>query len=72
MPPVGGVVVDGQQPQQGATVLRSCSHQQLDCSLHPVGTLNQQEPGLKHFEVPPAGQEEKQHSQLLVERLLEH
>lgn len=47
MPPVGGVVEEGQQPQQGFGVIRRWRHQQLDSHLYPVGTLNQQEPRLK-------------------------
>lgn len=58
MPPVGGVVIEGQQPQEGPTVLRPFCPQQLDGHLHPVCTLDQQEPGLEHSVVPPTGWEE--------------
>lgn len=56
MPPVGGVIIEGHQPKEGFAVLRCWVHQQLDSQLHPVGTLNQQEPSLKHVVVPPTGQ----------------
>lgn len=59
VPPVGGVVVEGQKPQEGFAVLRCWCHQQSDSCLHPVGTLNQQEPGLKQSVMPPAGREDR-------------
>jgi len=64
MPPVGGVVVEEEQPPQGAAGLGFRCHQQLDGHLHPVGALDQQEPGLEHSVVPPTGQEQNQGSAL--------
>lgn len=51
-------MVKGEQPQKGAAVLGAACYQQLHRHLHPVGTLNQQEPGLKHCVLPPKGHQE--------------
>lgn len=59
VPPVSGVVVEGEQPQEGGTVLRLRRHQQLDSHLHPMGTLDQKEPGLEHCVEPPTAQNMK-------------
>ncbi|TNN65772.1 hypothetical protein EYF80_024065 [Liparis tanakae] len=64
VPPVGGVVVEDEQPPQGAAVLGFRRHQQLDGRLHPVGAPDQQEPGLEHSVVPPTGREQNQGSAL--------
>lgn len=48
VPPVGGVVVKGQQPQQWVAVSNLSGGQQPEGLVHPVGTLDQHEPGLKY------------------------